>query len=110
MDRTTRSSTSDDRKIEKNIGTVESGKMGSREKWECSDENPMYLDEHRKTASEMGTIVRYIDSSDVCGSDKSLKLGTYVFNRIYGRRSTSTTIHVIFVIVYILYVDPSNRG
>lgn len=57
MDRTTRSSTSNNRKTEKNKRIVEDGKMGSREKWECSDKNPMYLDEHRKTTSEMGTIV-----------------------------------------------------
>lgn len=57
MDWTKGSSSSNDRKIEENKGNVENGEMGSREKRECSNKNPMYLDEYGKTPSEMGTKV-----------------------------------------------------
>ena len=57
MDRTKRSSSSNNWKTENNKRIVENGKMGSREKRECSNENPMYLDEYGKIASEMGIVV-----------------------------------------------------
>lgn len=57
VDWTTRSGTSDDRKIGKNENPVEKSEMGSGETRERGDENLVYLDEHGETSSEMGTVV-----------------------------------------------------
>jgi hypothetical protein len=57
VDWTTRSRSSDDRKIGKNENPVEKSEMGSRKTRERGDKNPVYLDEHGETSSEMGTVV-----------------------------------------------------
>jgi hypothetical protein len=45
----------------------------------------------------------------VCGGDESLDLGPQIFDGIYGRRSPSTPIYVVFVLVYLLHVDFGDR-
>jgi hypothetical protein len=45
----------------------------------------------------------------VCGGDESVNLGPQIFNGVYGRRPASATIYVVFVIVYLLYVDFGDR-
>jgi hypothetical protein len=57
MDWTARSSASNHRKIEKNQKSIEKGKMGSREKWECGNKIVVRVDEFRKIDGEMGIAI-----------------------------------------------------
>jgi hypothetical protein len=58
MDWSKRSSTSHNRKTEKNQMPIENGKMGSRKKGECGDKIPMCMDEFGEIESEMGIALR----------------------------------------------------
>ena len=58
MDRTTRSGTSDDRKVENHEKKIENGEMGSGEKRKCGDENLVRMDELGKIESKLGIEIR----------------------------------------------------
>lgn len=57
MDRTTRSSTSDNGKIENHKKKIENGEMGSGEKGKRGNENLVCMDEFGKIESKLGTLV-----------------------------------------------------